>query len=166
MLNTGLPPLPPSLRPRWPVPVAIWSGERHGAVMVVEDCDHDPHCPSEPHYMAMTYCYRRQGPEEWELPSGCGGTDWPGGTSTNSLLEEREVLLEGGQSGSSTGWMCSKADGFVGSAARWIELEEGAVTTRRAVSDSGAFVVVLDGDGPATVRILDRDESVIATHQF
>jgi hypothetical protein len=166
VLNTGLPALPPRMRPGWPVPVAIWNGDRHGAVMVIEDCDHDPYCPRDEHYVAMTYVYRRQGPDDWDLPSGSGGTDWPGGTSTKSSLGAREVLLEGGQSGSSTGWMCSKVDGFVGSAARWVELEEGPNTTRRPIADSGAVVVVLDGDGPATVRIRDDDENVIDTYRF
>jgi hypothetical protein len=154
------------MRPGWPVPVAIWNGERYGAVMAVEDCEHDPGCASDEHYVAVTYVYRRQGPEDWELPSGSGGADWPGGTSTNSSLAEREVLLEGGQSGSSTGWMCWKVGGFVGSAARWVELEEGPNTTRRPIFDSGAFVVVLEGDGPATVRILDQSENVIDSYRF
>jgi hypothetical protein len=57
VLNTGLPALPPRMRPGWPVPVAIWNGDRHGAVMVIEDCDHDPYCPRDEHYVAMTYVY-------------------------------------------------------------------------------------------------------------
>jgi hypothetical protein len=162
-LDTGLPALPERVTPGQPVPVAVWSGSRHAAVMVIEDCDHDRDCPTVEHYAAITYTYRR-GPNGWDLPRTAGGTDWPGGTSTNISLQPREVQLEGGQSGSSPEWMCWHVDGFVGSAARWVELTEGSDTTRHPIADSGAVTVVLNGEGPATVRILDQHENTMDTY--
>jgi hypothetical protein len=165
VLNTGLPVLPARVTAGQPLPVAVWTGPRFGAVTVIEDCDHDPYCADDEHYVAMTYAYQRD-PDGWKLPQGAGGTDWPGRTSTNASLKARQVLFDGGPSGSSPGWMCCKVEGFAGSAARWVELHEGPEATRRAISPSGAFVVVLNGEGPATVHILDRDEHVLATYEF
>jgi hypothetical protein len=56
--------------------------------------------------------------------------------------------------------------GFAGSDARWVELQEGGITTRRPISDSGAFAVVVDGDGPAEVLVLDHDERPLYTRTF
>lgn len=165
VLDTGLPARPARLKAGQPLPVAVWSGSRFGAVTVIEDCDHDPYCTDSEHYVAMTYAYQRQ-PDGWKLPGGAGGTAWPGGVSTNASLKEQQVLFDGGRSGSTPGWTCWKVEGFAGSAGRWVELREGAEVTRSAIAPSGAFVVVLDGEGPATVCILDHDEKVIATYDF
>jgi hypothetical protein len=165
VLDTGLPVLPARVTAGQPLAVAVWIGPRFGAVTVIEDCDHDSFCTRDEHHVAMTYAYQRE-PDGWTLPIGGGGTDWPGGTSTNASLEARQVLFDGGRSGSSRGWMCSMVEGFAGSDARWVELNEGPETTRRAIAASGAFVVVLNGEGPATVTILDHDEQVIATYDF
>jgi hypothetical protein len=164
-LDDGLPTLPDRVRSGQPVPVAVWTGRRFGAVTAIEDCVHDPFCPTAEHYVAITYAYRR-GPDGWEPSNGAGGTDWPGGTSTSASLDEREVLLEGGWSGPSDSWECLKVEGFAGRAARWVELSEGSETTRRPIAESGAFVVVLDGEGPATVRILDAAEDTVAKYEF
>ena len=56
--------------------------------------------------------------------------------------------------------------GSAGSDARWVELQEGAETTRRPIADTGAFVVVVDGDGPAVVRVLDQEDHPLYTRIF
>ena len=165
VLEAGLPALPARVTAGRPQPVAVWVGPRFGAVTVVEDCDHDPYCAEDEHYVVMTYAYQRE-PDGWQLPQGSGGTDWPGGTSTNASLKARQVSFDGGRSGSSPGWVCSMVTGFAGLDARWVQLNEGPETTRREIAASGAFVVVLNGEGPATVTILDRYEQVIATHDY
>ena len=119
VLNVGLPPLPSRLGGGRLVPVAEWSGDCFAAVMVVEDDEY------EDGLVAMTYTYRRVD-GRWEASQGAGGTDWPGGTlpSAASGLREREVVLEGGSHGFDHSWSCRLVEGFDGSAARWVELED------------------------------------------
>jgi hypothetical protein len=167
VLEEGLPALPDRMTAGHPMPVAVWVGSRYGAVMYLDDCPHDPGCPDGEHYLAMTYAYRR-GPGGWELPAGGGGTDWPGGTSssTRGSLANDAVIISGGRSGSSQAWMCREVSGFTGAAARWVELTDGPLTVRQPIPDSGAFVVALGEHGPATVRILDSDDTLIETFEL
>jgi hypothetical protein len=165
VLETGLPVLPDRVSPGEPVPVAMWTGPRFGAVYAIEDCPHDPYCGTDEHYVATHYTYRR-GPDGWELPDGSGSDDWPGGTSTKTSLAPREVRSDSGRYGSSRSWICRMVVGCAGSDARWVELQEGGDTIRRPISDTGAFVVVLDGDGPAVVHVLDQEERPLYTRIF
>jgi hypothetical protein len=157
--------LPDRVMPGEPVPVAVWTGRRFAAVYVIEDCLHDPYCGTEEHYVATHYNYRR-GPQGWELPNGSGSDQWPGGTSTKASLPPRSVLTDSGWYGSDSSWICRMVVGFAGSDARWVELHEGADTTRRPIDASGAFAVVVDGDGPAVIHVLDQDERPLYTHSF
>jgi hypothetical protein len=125
----------------------------------------DSYCGSDEHYVATHYSYRK-GPHGWELPDGSGSDPWPGGTSTKASLAPRSVLTDGGWYGSDSSWICRMVVGFAGSDARWVELQDGADTTRRPIADSGAFVVVVDGDGPAVVHVLDQDEEPLYTRIF
>lgn len=166
VLDQGLPSLPARVTPGEPLPIAVWTGPRYGAVTVIEDCEHHPYCQDEEHCTAMTYAYHR-GSDGWELPQGAGGVDWPDGPCTNASLDDREVRLEGGRSAPSRGWDCCQVEGFAGAAARWVELRESGSTTKRPLSPSGAFVVVLNGGGgPATVTVLDEDEAALGTYEF
>lgn len=165
VLDSGLPVLPGRVSPGDPVAVAVWTGPQSGAVVVIEDCPHDPYCGTDEHYVATTYSYR-SGPDGWELPLGSGSSDWPGGASTKVSLEPREVLSESGLYGDDRYWICRMVVGFAGSDARWVELQEGSDTTRCPIAESGAFVVVVDGDGPAVVHVLDHDERPLDTHSF
>ena len=120
--------------------------------MVVEDVEYEDDL-----LFAMVYTYRRvEG--GWEACQGSGGFDWPGGTSSSAAagLDDREVLLEGGEHGFSHLWTCHLVEGFAGAAARWVELEEGSGIERRPVPPSGAVLAVRQGDGAAAVRVLDE----------
>lgn len=163
VLVDGVPPLPDRLRERVPTPVAAWGGSRYGAVMVIEDCEHDDFCDDTEHFVAMTYTFRQRN-GEWEASHGQGGTDWPGGTdpSVRSVLAPNEVLLEGGPAGSDETWICQKVDGFAGRDAAWVEIaEEGLPADRRPIPPSGAVLAVRQGNGEAAIRVLDRDGSVL-----
>ena len=80
----------------------------------------------------------------WESSRGSGGTDWPAGTSNSAVtgLDDREVLLEGGEAGLAHLWTCHFVEGFAGRAAKWIELEENSGIERRPVPSSGAVLAV------------------------
>jgi hypothetical protein len=161
VLDDGLPAQPARMTPGSVVPIAVWNGPSFGAVMYLEDCEHDSFCGTDEHYLMMSYAYRRVR-DGWELPRGGGGTEWPVGGSTAVPFAPREVLFgDCGPHGSLPGWTCWIVDGVAGAAARWVELVEGTDTTRRDIGPSGAFIVVLEGSGPATVRVLDADKGVL-----
>src|SRR5882762_3036039 len=112
VLDVGVPPLPGRVMPGRPLPVAAWSGPRYGAVMVVEQWDVPGDEDGEP-FNAMIYTYRRVD-GAWEANNGTGGSEWPGGVSTSAQigLDDREVLLEGGEYGGT--WTCRLVEGFGG----------------------------------------------------
>jgi hypothetical protein len=136
VLDTGLPALPSRLRPGWPVPVAVWNGVVTG--------------------------------RSWSSRTGVGkwGHRLARWDHDQLVAGVRGRAAGGRKFGSSVTWTYCKVEGFVGSAARWVELQEGTSTTRRPIAESGAVVVVLDGEGPATVRILDDHEVEIDSYSL
>ena len=69
VLEDGVPPLPGRLEPSQTVPVAVWRGEAHGAVLFLRlwrngnmDCD-----------CAIT---ERRAGGGWDMPMGWGGSAW------------------------------------------------------------------------------------------
>lgn len=165
VLDEGLPDRPARMQAGQPVPVAVWIGPRFGAVLVIEDCPHDPYCEQDEHYVATHYTYRR-GTDGWELPRGSGSSTWPGGPHTRASLDAREVLSEGGSYGGSNYWTCRMVLGFAGPDARWVELKEGGAATRRAITESGAYIAVTNTDGPAEVNVLDQTGGILDTYRL
>ena len=85
---------------------------------------------------------------------------------TRTSLAPREVLSEGGSYGGSNYWIRRMVLGFTGPDAKWVELKEGPVTTRRAITDTGAYIVVVDNGGPAQVSILDDVGDILDTYRL
>jgi hypothetical protein len=78
------------------------------------------------------------------------------------------VAFVGGLGTSGDGWLCTAVEVLVGDRAAWIELTDTdtETTTRRPVeAPIGDVIVCFPTDkGPATIRVLDGDETEIGRH--
>jgi hypothetical protein len=169
VLEEGLPTLPTRLEASQTVPVALWRGERYGAVLFVRlwrNGNVDSDC-------AIT---ERAANGSWEQPSGWGGSGW---------IDDPLVRSETGWGGDPVAWIGStgigsRAEdenfavahtgldvralrGAASSRVAAIEVEQrGRTWTVPIESPCGAFIVGLESPGPATLRVLDRDGQPLA----
>jgi hypothetical protein len=147
VLEGGLPPLPDRLEPSQTVPVALWRGEQHGAVLFVRlwrngnfDCD----CAIAP-----------RGAGGWEEPSSWGGGGW---------IDEPLVRTQHGWDGDQVAWLGSSGTngvravrGAASMAVSAIEVEQGGrKRSYRVDSPCGAFVVGIESPEPARLRAVDE----------
>ena len=162
VLDNGLPELPAGLMEGQSVPIAYWSGPECGAVVSLIDCDHDPYCGPEEHYVTDVRCFRRLA-DSWEVARGSTGTEWEGGVSTHVELPDDHVTFDGPcmTTGWDFEWCCFTVTGFAGRDAVWIELIQPGMTIRRPInSPTGLFVVALSAVRPAEIIVLDADREV------
>jgi hypothetical protein len=170
VLDNGLPELPDLVGDGQTVPIAFWSGPDFGAVLHVTTCAHDQFCGPEEHFATDVQCFRRMD-EGWEFAGVSGGTDWP----TDNLaglavaddcvhFDEDDMHMVRSLSGN---WACFAVNGFVGKAARWIELIQNGESTRRCVdAPTGAVVVAMSEYRPATIRVLAANGTEVGHHTF
>jgi hypothetical protein len=185
VLEGGLPPLPDRLEPGGQtVPLALWRGERYGAVVFVRLWKN-----GQPDYdCAIT---ERAGDGSWQEPGGWGGSAWiedplvrPGegwdgdpvawlGTSAMSLDaddEWDEATSLGESAAAESDAVFDRVDelmvqsdvrAIVGAASQKvaaIEVERaGRSWTVPVESSCGAFIVGIEGPGVATLRPLGHD---------
>jgi hypothetical protein len=153
VLTKGLPPLPERLEPCQRVPVALWRGERHGAVLFVRlrsDGDTEFDCAIA---------------ERTQDGSWKEANSWGGGAPADIPL----VRNKKGWAGEQVLWkgMLSDEDvravsGVAAVAIAAIEVEQGdRGWTFPIDSPCGAFVVVLETLGPATLRAVGSNGEVI-----
>ncbi len=154
VLEEGLPPLPARLEPSQTVPVAVWRGERHGAVLFVRlwrNAQFDSDC-------VIT---DRQADGRWEGPMSWGGGPW---------LEEPLVRTEAGWDGWPVVWLGTTgvddvlaARGAASARVAAIRVEQaGRVSTLPVDSPCGAVVVGVEtGNGLATLEPVDADGKVL-----
>jgi hypothetical protein len=148
VLEEGLPPLPQRLEPSQTVPVAVWRGESHGAVLFVRlwrngnmDCE-----------CAIT---ERRAGGGWEEPMGSGGGGW---------IDDPLVRPEEGWQGDAVLWLGESGSNGVravrGAASKRVSAIEVEQAGRRrslpVESPCGAFVVGIESQEPAVVRALDE----------
>jgi hypothetical protein len=103
----------------------------------------------------------------WEPSNGGGGSGWFGPPFKRPGLGSRDVV--GGHEHGSGGpeWSCCSVDASRARTPVWIEIIDAAGVERQPIeSPFGAFIACSDRERPATVRILDADESVLATWSF
>jgi hypothetical protein len=91
VLDNGLPELRARLAAGESVPIAYWSGPEFGAVVHLVDCDHDPYCGSDEHYVTDVRCFRRTS-GRWEEARGSTGT---GSRHINHRSPRNVVAREG-----------------------------------------------------------------------
>jgi hypothetical protein len=153
VLEEGLAPLPAHLEPSQTVAVALWRGERYGAVLFVRlwrNGDFDCDC-------AIAW---RAADGSWEEPGSWGGSGW---------IDDPLVRSETGWDGDPVLWLGLQslergADevraclGAASTEAAAIEVQHaGRAWTVPIDSPCGAFIVGLEAPGPATMRALDRN---------
>lgn len=158
--------MPPAVAIGESVPVARWSGPRFGAVLHLQWIWSDDH---DDDYLATEVeVFRRDEDGSWEVASGSGGSDWP----PEFPLMRPEVPPDYATIGASfrtgeNGWACCAFDGTVGVDAVAIEVEAPDGIARHAIdSPLGIALAAVDGDRPATIRVLGRHGQVLATEHF
>ncbi len=95
VLNGGLPPVPAGLEPGQTVPVALWRGERYGAVLFLrlwKDGNVDSDCAIA----------ARAEDGSWNEPSAWGGSGW---------IDDPLVRSRGGRDGDPVAWLGSSGIG-------------------------------------------------------
>jgi hypothetical protein len=166
VLDHGLPDLPDQMVEGLSVPIAFWAGQRVGAVMFVQRCPHDEECEADEHFTTDEVSFRRTD-DGWIPAAGSSGVDWPQCGLGRLDVPARHVQFE--EPGEyrvdgPDGWACVRQTAVVGRDAAWIELVEGDQLTRRPVNaPTGRVIVATPGEEPATIRILDSDQSELAT---
>jgi hypothetical protein len=151
VLTEGLPALPDRFEPSQTLPLALWRGERNGAVLFVRlwrNGNYDSDC-------AIT---ERRPDGSWEEPSGWGGSGW---------IDDPLHRPEEGWEGDPVAWLGRMS---VESEGRVVRVAEGAASKRVAgievehagrkwlypiESPCGAFVVGVESPEPATLQALD-----------
>jgi hypothetical protein len=153
VLEEGLPPLPDRLEPSQTVPVAVWRGERYGAVLFVRRWTNgnvDSDC-------AIT---ERGGTGSWAYPQGWGGGGW---------IDDPPVRSEAGWDGKPVVWLrvtesygVRVVAGAASTNVAGIEVEQAEGLWSVPIdSPCGAFVVGIESGGPGTLRALDEGGSVL-----
>lgn len=166
VLSNGLPDLPEQMVEGISVPVAYWAGDRVGAVLSVQRCPHDDGCEPGEHFTTDELSFRRTD-TGWIPASGSSGGDWPLRGLGRVDVPAHHVEFEdpgGYRVDGPDGWSCVRQVAVVGRAAMWVELVESDQVTRRPVgAPTGYLIVAVPADKPATLRILDVDQSELAT---
>jgi hypothetical protein len=168
VLDHGLPALPAALGEDDEVPIALWAGERFGAVLFrswdswVDDDDlgfaGDIREVNDDHYC----WYRSEG--GWHPMGSGGGSGGPSAEPMTSRQVAPDLAAFGGewQDGDRVSTVRGLT-GHVGERARYIELVDRHAVTRRPVeAPLGQVLVCWDADDDVIVRILDFDERVLA----
>jgi hypothetical protein len=165
VLDNGLPPLPDGVDPGESVPVAQWVGPRFAAVLHIQWMWSEDH--NDDSLSTETQVFVRRG-QHWEIADGQGGSSWfDPPFERPSRVGPRTVAIGHEFCATEPSRSCCAVDGFVGSDAAHIEVEDADGMTRRPVeSPFGAVIVCSDGAGDATFRVLDGDGRVLGSGQF
>jgi hypothetical protein len=158
VLEQGLPDLPDRLEPSQTVPLALWRGEQHGAVLFVRlwrngqfDCD-----------LAIT---ERAVDGSWAEPLGWGGGAW---------IDDPFVRPDEGWDGDPVLWLgigathdCLAVRGAAAATVAAIEVEhEGERWQVPVDSPTGAFVVGVENPREPILRAVDDAGRPLAAESF
>jgi hypothetical protein len=147
VLEEGLPPLPAQLEKSQTVPLALWRGERYGAVLFVRlwrngDFDHD---------CAIT----TKADGSWDEPHSYGGGGW---------MDDPLRRSQSGWDGDPVSWAGTTALNEVRAVKGAASLQVGSIGVEQEgrrwqvpIESAGAFIVGLEDPAPATLRALDHD---------
>jgi hypothetical protein len=167
VLEHGLPELPEVVARGESVPVACWAGPVVGAVHYVRhsEDDDEEHAGAGARVDTVTLCFGRTA-SGWEPGVGQGGSGPADPRLTRLAVPGDHVAFVGGFGTGGDGWACTTVEVLVGDRAAWIELTDTETTIRRPVdAPIGQVIVCFPTDkGPATIRILDSDETEIGRH--
>jgi hypothetical protein len=149
VLEEGLPPLPSQLEKGQTVPIALWRGERYGAVVFVRlwrngQVDHD---------CAIT---SKAGDGSWEEPSSYGGSAW---------IDDPLRRPESGWDGEPVEWIGTTGIQEVRAVKGAASLEVAAIGVEQGGrnwqvpidSPCGAFVIGIEDPAPVILRALGAD---------
>lgn len=138
-----------------------------GAVLYVQRSENDDeeHAGEDDRVDTETLCFGRTA-TGWEPGDGQGGSGPADPRLTRIAVPGDYVAVVGGLETGGDGWLCTAVDVLVGDRAAWIELSDTETTTRRPVeAPIGDVIVCFPSDkGPATIRILNGDETEIGRH--
>jgi hypothetical protein len=165
ILDRGLLPLPKSLAHGFGFAVARWVNGDFGVVLVV-DRQEGRHPDEEYGYDLHGYV-RRDG--EWESTNGSGGGGW-----WNPPFERRLTMgrfdveyAHRFEDNDPDYERIRIADGVAGEGVTAIELHHNDTVARMPIESAiGVWVVGVLGDGPASWKLRDDDERIVAAGDF
>ena len=148
VLAEGMPPLPEWLEPSAAIPIALWRGKRHGAVLFVRlwrNGTVDNECAIS----------ERAPDGSWARPGSWGGCGW---------IDDPLVRSATGWDGDPVAWLgCSSQGGVravLGAASRQVAAiaveQDGHNWTVPIESACGAFIVGLEEPAVVRLSVLDR----------
>lgn len=152
VLTEGLPGLPESFEPTQTLPIALWRGERNGAVLFVRlwrNGNYDSDCAIS----------ERAPNGSWEEPSSWGGSDWVDDPlrRPDEGWDGDPVVWLGRSALESEGRVVRVAEGAASKRVAAIEVEQaGRKWLHPIESPCGAFVVGVESPEPATLEALDQ----------
>jgi hypothetical protein len=164
VLAHGLPELPVVVARDESAPVAYWAGSLVGAVLYVQRSanDDEERAGEDDRVDTETLCFGRTA-TGWEPGVGQGGSGPADLRLTRIAVPADYVAFVGEFETSGDGWLCTAVEVLVGDRAVWIELTDTETTTRRPV-EAPIGVCFPSDKGPATIRVLDGDETEIGRH--
>jgi hypothetical protein len=157
LLDRPLPSLPNDVDEGDAVVIGRWAGPRWGALLYVINDGPDDYGEGSVDLDATSF---RRVPGGWQESSSSGGGGWR--TTEKPLLRRHELpprawALAHFHSGPNDGWHAPWAYGVAGDEAAWVEVTDIDGPVRRPLeAPLGYFIIAWNGDGPATVELLDR----------
>lgn len=161
LLDAPVAPLPDDVEEGEGVVIARWAGPRWGALLYVINNGLDEELGEVAVDLDATSFRRVSG--GWQESSSSGGGGW--WTTEKPLLRRPEIAprtwaLHHFHSGPDDGWHAPWAYGVASAEVAWVEVTDIDGAVRRSLeAPLGYFVVAWNGEGPATVELLDAGGS-------